>query len=86
MANPVGESTSEALRPDFDRRLLLQFCGSAITADAGLLPYRELDDAVGLTDTASDTLADAHRQERSPSAGRLAASVNTGQRRRSGNG
>src|SRR5580704_16518899 len=63
MANPAGESTSEALRLDFDRRLLLQFRGSAITSDAGLLPYRELDDAVGLTDTGADTLADARTSQ-----------------------
>jgi Transposase DDE domain group 1 len=58
MADPTGEAERGALRLDFDRRLLLQFRGSATTSDAGLLPYRELDDAVGLTNTGADTLAD----------------------------
>jgi len=59
MAHPAGESNGGALRLDFDRRIMLQFCGSVVTSDAGLLPYRELDDVLGLTMIAGNSLADA---------------------------
>src|SRR6202790_319745 len=59
MAHPAGESNGGALRLDFDRPILLEFCGSVVTSDAGLLPYRELDDVLGLTVIAGNSLADA---------------------------
>ena len=50
----MGESSDTPLKLQFDRRVRLDFRGATITSDAGLLACRELDAALGLTETAND--------------------------------
>jgi hypothetical protein len=51
----MGEGKQDALRVEFDTRVRLEFHGSNITSDAGLIAYRELEDALELTIAAENS-------------------------------
>src|SRR5215203_3719961 len=65
MDGAAGDESGAVLRVTFDPRLKLEFHGSKVTSDAGLLPFRDLDDALGLTDLAGEVLADTRTGQNS---------------------
>jgi hypothetical protein len=52
----MGDGDNAPLKLKFDPKVRIEFRGATITSDAGLLACRELDEALGLTETASDHL------------------------------
>ncbi|MCH7592580.1 MAG: transposase, partial [Planctomycetes bacterium] len=57
----MGDRRKQALRVQFDGKLKLEFHGARITSDAGLLAFRELDEAFRLTERGSTLLSDCRR-------------------------
>ena len=54
----MGDGEKASLRLQFNPKVRLAFHGATITTDAGLLAFREFDDALGLTE-----IAEAYLQE-----------------------
>src|SRR5450759_1400182 len=54
----MGEGQKGGLKLHFDGHLRLEFRGAKVPTDAGLLAVRELDGALGLTETAGEIIRD----------------------------
>ena len=54
----MGEAGRDALRVGFEGTIKLEFHGAKVSSDAGLFPYRDIDEAAQLTETGATELFD----------------------------
>jgi hypothetical protein len=53
-----GEKDREAIRPEFDRSIMIDFQGAKITSDTGFLLLREIDERFGILNPLESELED----------------------------
>ena len=61
MAHPMGAGSKSDFQLEFYPRVRLEFHGTKISSDGGLLLYRELDEALGLFDKTVRFLRDSRK-------------------------
>jgi len=59
MMNDVGEAEKGAIRPEFNRSVMIDFQGAKITSDAGVLMLREVDERFGIIGPMEDKIDDS---------------------------
>ena len=55
----MGEASKDALRLDFDSRIKMEFYSATVRSDAGLVAYRDLEEALELTKMTGEVLRDS---------------------------
>jgi hypothetical protein len=53
-----GETLKEAIRPDFNRAIMIDFQGATISSDTGFILLREVDERFKIIDPMKDCLED----------------------------
>src|SRR5438093_10598047 len=59
--HPVGDSQNQPFQLSFNRLLRVDFQGSRVTSDGGLLLVRELDERLGLSTLITENIMDDRR-------------------------
>ena len=54
----IGEAEKEAIRPDFNKSIFIDFAGAKITSDAGFLVMWEVDQRFGIIESGCNRLVD----------------------------
>src|SRR5665811_1847582 len=57
--NPVGKSQKQEFQLSFNASLKVDFQGSRVTSDGGLILVRELDERLGFSDLIAEHLTDS---------------------------